>query len=88
MEITPILQEGCFYCLMDDFKKKEDSIPPCERDRRVIYRYYKGDGSGYRDRETSGVKVIGSHHQLKSHFWFNMELCLLATAQNHNPDFQ
>jgi hypothetical protein len=71
MEITPILQEGCFYCLMDDFKKKEDSIPPCER-----------------DRETSGVKVIGSHHQLKSHFWFNMELCLLATAQNHNPDFQ
>jgi hypothetical protein len=66
---------------MDDFKKKEDSIPPCERDRRVIYRYYKGDGSGYRDRETSGVKVIGSHHQLKSHFWFNMELCLLAISQ-------
>jgi hypothetical protein len=73
---------------MNDFKKKEDSIPSCERYRRVIYRYYKGVGSGYRDRETSGVKVIGSHHQLKSHFWFNMELCLLATAHNHNPDFQ
>jgi hypothetical protein len=37
-----------------------------------------------REREILGVKVIGSHHQLKSHFWINVELCLLATAQKCN----
>jgi hypothetical protein len=38
-----------------------------------------------RERKILGVKVIGSHHQLKSHFWINVELCLLATSKLQGP---